>query len=63
MPVFFRAGKRSDLRDNSAHYEYDDNYLMTTFRSFSEVLNPDPGYGICKEILPGYEYVGDHKVN
>ncbi|ERF73024.1 hypothetical protein EPUS_07118 [Endocarpon pusillum Z07020] len=37
------------------HYEYNDDLFITTFRSFSEVLNPDPGYGIAKEVLPGYD--------
>ncbi|KAL9585334.1 MAG: hypothetical protein Q9212_001593 [Teloschistes hypoglaucus] len=45
------------------HYEYNDDYLLTTFRGFSEVLQPDPGCGITKDILPGWEYVGDRKVN
>ena len=38
----------------SVHYEYNDELLLTTYRSFSEVLNPDPGHGIMKEVLPGY---------
>lgn len=43
------------LGGGSVHYEYNDDLLMTTFRSFSEVLDPDPGSGIVKEVLPGYD--------
>lgn len=39
----------------SCHYEHNDDMLLTTFRGFSEVINPDPGHGIYKQILPGFE--------
>ena len=44
----------------SCHYEYNDDMLLTTFRGFSEVINPDPGHGICKQILPGFEPTEDY---
>lgn len=37
------------------HYEFDDDLLIKTFRAYSVVLNPDPGAGVTKSVLPGFD--------
>ncbi|KAL6720622.1 hypothetical protein ACLMJK_002547 [Lecanora helva] len=37
------------------HYEFNEDSQITTFRSFCEIQQPDPGSGIVKDVLPGYE--------
>ncbi|KAK7702706.1 hypothetical protein SLS57_011257 [Botryosphaeria dothidea] len=39
----------------SVHYEYDDDLLIKTFRSFGQVLTPGPGEGVKQEVLPGFD--------
>jgi len=54
FPSVLETGFGRIAHSVSVHSEYNDEFLMTTFRSFSEVLQPGPGEGILQNVLPGY---------
>lgn len=37
------------------HYEFDHELRITTFRAYSVVLNPSPGFGVCQKVIEGFE--------